>query len=155
MTRDRRGFTYALEAVRSMTAWDIDEIANELATLNAAASAQQKKVDGLSASLAAARAQVIAQRQVQAILDIDAQRLAHAYMLLVQQHLQLESAQLRTVLGERDATYTRLIEARKFADSLDRDKESAADEHDQKMVKQGYQQSDDNWLQRLHWRKSQ
>lgn len=155
MTRDRRGFTYALEAVRSMTAWNIDEIANELAARSDAARVQQEKVNTLSANFAAARTQVIAQRQAQALLDIGAQRLAHAYMLQVQQLLQKENAQLKTVLDERDATYTRLVDARKFAESLDRDKETAVDEHDRKMVKHSYQQSDDIWLQRLHWRKSQ
>jgi hypothetical protein len=154
MTRDRRGFTYALEPVRTKTAWEIDQIAGDLARLNAAVNVQQGKVDALAASFAAARSDAIAQRQVQAVMQIDAQRVGHAYMLHVQERLQRETVELRATLHERETVYTQLVEARRFADSLDRNKEAAADEHDQKMVKQGYQQSDDSWLQRLHWRKS-
>jgi hypothetical protein len=154
MTHDRRGFHYALEAVRSLTEWEINDVALLLAEQNASTDAQQKRVDGLSHSLAAVRADVIAQRQNQALLNIDAQRRAHAYMEQVQQQLIKESAHLRAILQERDKTFARLNESRKFADNLDADKESAAQEHDKKIANQTYLQADDGWLQRLHWRKS-
>lgn len=152
MSRDRRGFTYALEPVRSMTAWEIDEIALELATQNAALGKQQKETNQLVASLAEARARVVGQRQAQALLDIGAQRNAHAYMLQVQQLLLAAQETLRELSEARDAVWARLVEARKFADSLDRDKDAAGEQHDQRVVKQQYQQSDDNWLQRQHGR---
>lgn len=155
MTRDRRGFHYALEAVRSMTAWDIDGIAAELAPLNTAVAAQESRVAALAAGLAAARQAVVAQRQAEARLDISAQRLAHGYLLQAQGRLRHEQQQLRAMTAQRDAVYARLLEARKFADSLERDKESALDEHDRNTAKRSYQESDDNWLQRLHWRNSQ
>lgn len=150
MSRDRRGFNYALEPVRSMTQWDIDAIACELAERNQAVAQQQRLVDGLAANFGAARAAVIAQRQNQAVLDIGAQRVAHGYMLQVQHQLQAGQIELGTLNEARDATWARLVEARKFADSLDRDKEAAAAEHDQRVTKQEYQQSDDNWLMRQH-----
>lgn len=154
MTGDRRGFDYALEPMRSVTEWDMNDVARELAAQNTALHSQQGKTDQLSNSLALARAEVIQQRQVQAVLNIDAQRLAHAYMLQVQQQLIIENAQLRSMQQERDETIVRLNGLRKFADSLDRNKEAAAEEYDQKIVKQGYQQVDDSWLQRMHWRKT-
>ena len=154
MTLDRRGFSYALEPVRSMTAWEIDGIAAELAPLNAAAAAAAQQVDTLAASLAAVRADAFAQRQAQAILDIDAQRRGHAFMLQVQGQLQQARIALSAAEAERDAVHQRLVQARKFAESLDRDKETQAGEHDQKVAKQDYQLSDDNWLQRMHWRKT-
>jgi hypothetical protein len=154
MTRDRRGFEYALEPMRSVTEWDVNDTARALATQNAAADSQQDKVDNLSNSFAEARADVIAQRQLQTWLDIGAQRLAHAYMAQVQNKLVMENAQLRELEHERDETMTRLTTLRKFAESLDRNKEAAVEEYDRNVVKQSYQQADDSWLQRLHWRKT-
>lgn len=154
MSGDRRGFAYALEPVRSMTAWEIDGIASDLAVLNQAARALQQQCEALAGQFAAARADIIVQRQAQAALDIAGQRRAHDYMLQVQLRLQARLLDLRAAEEERDAMYLRLIDARKFADSLDRDKETQAGEHDQKVAKQGYQLSDDNWLQRIHWRKT-
>ena len=153
MTRDRRGFHYALEPVRSMTEWELNDMARELSALNAAVAAAQMLVDGLSESLATARSNVLAQRETQALLDINAQRVAHAYMVQVQEKLVTEKEQLRNTQQERDAAFDRLNDLRKFAESLDRNKESAIKDHDQKMVKQTYQQADDSWVQRLHWRK--
>ena len=154
MSRDRRGFDYALEPMRSITEWDMNDVARELAAHNAAVDAQQEKVNQLSNSFAAARSDVLLQRQTQATLNIDAQRLAHGYMAQVQQQLATENAQLHEMQQERDDTLARLNALRKFADSLDRNKETAAEEYDQKIVKQNYLQSDDSWLQRLHWRKT-
>lgn len=152
MTRDRRGFQYALEPVRSLTEWEMNDVARALASINAATDTQQNRVNNLSLCFASARSEVIVQRQNQASLDIDAQRLAHAYMLQVQQQLVTENEKLRHMQRERDETFVRLNDMRKFADSLDRDKESAAEEHDQKVAKQSYQQADDSWLQRFHWK---
>jgi hypothetical protein len=152
MSRDRRGFTYALEPVRSMTAWDIDRIALELAEHNAAVSTQQSRFDQLCARLADARARVIAQRESQALLDIDAQRNAHGFMRQLQLLLLKAQAELLTAQQTRDATLERLVQARKFADSLDRNKETAAAEHDARVAKATYQEADDNWLQRQHGR---
>ena len=153
MSRDRRGFTYALEPVRSMTDWEIDEIGRELAEQNAAVEKQQREHDRLAAGLADARQRVIAQRQPNTVLDIGAQRIAHGYMLQVQQLLQAAQEDLRGLCQARDASWARLVEARKFADSLSRDKDAAGEQHDQRVVKHDYQQADDNWLQRQHGRK--
>lgn len=152
MSRDRRGFSYPLEPVRSMTAWEIDAIALELAAHNAALDKQQKETDQLRASLAEARARVAGQRQPLALLDIGAQRIAHAYMLQVQQQLLAAQVALSEKTEARDEAWSRLVVARKFADSLDRDKDEAGRQHDQRVVKHEYQQSDDNWLQRQHGR---
>lgn len=155
MTRDRRGFHYPLEPVRNMTEWELNDMTRELAAQNEAAAAQQYLVKHLSDCLATARANVIAQRQAQALLDIHAQRLAHAYMVQVQEKLVTENEKLRHLQKERDDTFKKLNELRKFAESLDRNKESALEEHDRNMVKQAYQQADDSWVQRIHWRKKQ
>lgn len=155
MSVDRRGFVYALEPVRSLTAWEIDEIAAELAPLNAEAAAAAQRSAQLQGQFAAARAEVMQQRSGQAALDISGERRAHEYMVQVQRMLQLALIAQREAEDARDAVYKRLVEARKRAESLDKDKEHHAGEHDQKVAKQGYQESDDNWLQRIHWRKSQ
>lgn len=155
MTRDRRGFRYALQPVLSMTSWQVDQIAHELAGHNAAVRQQEAKVGQLAGALGAARDAVMLQRQSAARLDIDAQRNAHAYMLQVQQLLLLERAALRELEQERDAVHARFVEARQLADGLERDKETAAAEHDLAVAKRDYQQSDDSWLQRQHWRNPQ
>ncbi len=155
MTRDRRGFQYALQPVLSMTSWEVDQIAHELAGHNALVREQEAKVGQLAAALGAARDAVLQQRQDSARLDIDAQRNAHAYMLQVQQLLLAERATLRELEQERDAVHARFVEARKLADGLERDKEAAAAEHDAAVAKRSYQQSDDNWLQRQHGRNPQ
>src|ERR1035437_10288178 len=108
MTRDRRGFDYALEPMRSVTEWDVNDTARELAEKNSATDTQQNKVDHLSNSFAAARAEVIQQRQVQALLNIDSQRVAHAYMMQVRQNLRKEKGQLLDMEQERDDTMMRL-----------------------------------------------
>ncbi len=155
MTRDRRGFRYVLQPVLSMTSWEVDQIAHELASHNALVREQEAKVGQLAGALGAARDAVMQQRQSAARLDIDAQRNAHAYMLQVQQLLLVERAALRELEQERDAVHARFVEARKLADGLERDKEAAAAEHDMAVAKRDYQQSDDNWLQRQHWRNPQ
>jgi hypothetical protein len=155
MSGDRRGFEYALEPVCSITAWKIDELGRELARHNIEVAAQQQQVDALAAGFGAARMRVIEQRRAQALIDIDAQRVAHAYMLHVQNQLTMHSAQLRIMQQQRDEVRDRLIEERRFADSLERDKEAAAGEHDLAVARRGYLDADDNWMQRLHWRKSQ
>lgn len=155
MTRDRRGFQYALQPVLSMTSWEVDQIAHELASHNALVREQEVQVGQLAATLGAARNAVLHQRQDAARLDIDAQRNAHAYMLQVQNLLLAARATLRELERERDAVHARFVEARKLADGLERDKEAAAAEHDVAVAKRSYQQSDDNWLQRQHGRNPQ
>lgn len=152
MTRDRRGFQYALEPVRSLTEWELNDIARALASLNANTNTQQDRVNGLSHCFAAARSDVIIQRQSQRSLDIDAQRVAHAYMMQVQQQLVTENEKLRQLQRDRDEMFAQLNEKRKFADSLDRNKESVAEEYDRNLAKLAYAQADDSWLQRLHWK---
>jgi hypothetical protein len=155
MTSDRRGFDYALEPVCRITGWKIDDLGRDLANHNRKAAAQQAQVDALAAGFAAARAQVIRQRLAESLLDIDAQRLAHAYMQHVQKQLVQERAQLLAMQEERDKVRASLLEARRFADSLERGRQEAAGEHDLAVARQGYLDADDNWMQRLHWRKSQ
>ena len=152
MTRDRRGFAYALEPVRSVTAWNIDELARELVRHHALAAELEREADGLAAALGAARAQALAQRANHLRLDVGAQRLAHVYMVQVQQ--QLVAAQLKRdeARAERDRVQEQLTQARRFGDSLERDRDNALAEHDSHMAKLGYRQTDDIWLQRLHWK---
>ncbi|MES2933118.1 MAG: hypothetical protein V4805_06490 [Pseudomonadota bacterium] len=154
MSRDRRGFDYALEPMRSVTEWEMNDVGRALAGQNAAAAIQENTVNQLLHSFAAARSDVLLQRQMHPVLNIDAQRVAHAYMVQVQQQLVSENAQLHILQQERDETFATLNSLRKFADNLDRNKEMAAKEYDQQIVKQVYQQSDDSWLQRLHWREN-
>jgi len=154
MTRDRRGFNYALDPVCRLTEWEMTDIGRALSALNNDVAAQQKKVDALADCFAAARTEVIGQRQQNAILNIDAQRLAHSYMLQVQRQLQAEAGSLRQIEEERDTVLGNLNRVRKFADSLDQNKQKAAAEYDREMAKKEYQQTDDNWLQRMHWRKT-
>lgn len=155
MTRDRRGFRYALQPVLSMTSWEVDQVARELSAHNAAVGTQQAMVGQLAAALGAARDNVMRQRLSSGRLEIEAQRNAHAYMLQLQQRLLVERAALVELERERDAVHARFVEARKLADGLERDKEAAAAEHDLAVAKREYQQSDDNWLQRQHGRIAQ
>ncbi len=152
MSGDRRGFHYALEPMRSLAEWDIDALAQECAALTAACERQQWRVDQLQAALTAARGEVAAQRAALAVLHIDAQRRAHAYMGHTQSLLAREQIQLDLDRAASDDGHARLTQARKFADSLDRDKESAAVRHDDQLRRQAYLEADDNWLQRLHWK---
>lgn len=154
MTRDRRGFEYALEPLRNVTDWDMTDAAVELAAQNVEVNSQQNKVTKLSTSLSLARSEVISQRQYQTVLHINVQRLAHAYMLQIQKTLILATRQLTNIEKERDKTLYRLNELRKLAESLDRNKEQAVEEYDQSMTKLMAQQADDNWLQRLHQKKA-
>ncbi|MTW06360.1 hypothetical protein, partial [Pseudoduganella ginsengisoli] len=87
MTRDRRGFHYALEPVRQVTDWDIDQIGRELAPLNDAVAGHERKVGGLQQALSAAQSALMAQRRANAVLDVTAQRAAHGYLVQVQQQL--------------------------------------------------------------------
>ncbi|GAB2842881.1 hypothetical protein GCM10027277_07700 [Pseudoduganella ginsengisoli] len=155
MTRDRRGFHYALEPVRQVTDWDIDQIGRELAPLNDAVAGHERKVGGLQQALSAAQSALMAQRRANAVLDVTAQRAAHGYLVQVQQQLAAARDALRACADERDAVQARLLEARRRADSLERDRDAALAEHDLATARRAFQQADDIWLQRLHWRKSQ
>jgi hypothetical protein len=154
MTADRRGFDYALEPVRSLTAWSMNDLVQELAALNAAVHERQHAVDQSTQNVVAARADLLRQRQQQALLDIAAQRRAHAYLDHVQHRLTQETTELQSAHDQRDAVLTQLHRLRKFADGLDRDKAAVAVEHDQKIAREQFLQADESWMQRMHWRKS-
>jgi uncharacterized protein YdiU (UPF0061 family) len=153
MSGERQGFRYPLEPLRNLTQWNLDDLARELATLNSAIDTQKEQVQLLTGKFASARDEVISQRQAQTLLNINAQRLAHAYLTQVQRQLAKEREQLRGMLKQRDEMFARLNELRKFSESLSRDRETAVEEYDQKIVKQGYEEADESWLQRLNWRK--
>lgn len=152
MTRDRRGFTYALEPVRSLTDWELNDLVRDLADLNKATDLQQARVHELSGQFEAVRSAVIAQRQQNGVLDIDGQRRAHVYLLQVQQQLVIAQQQLHELEAQRETLMQKLNSVRKFADSLDKNKAAAAAEHDKKIANQETALADDNWLQRLHGR---
>jgi hypothetical protein len=154
MTRDRRGFQYALDPVRSVTGWKIDELTLDLARRQGEADTQQRRVDALNSDFGAARARLMAQRQSQALLDIGAERGAHAYLIQLQQLLAGESARLRELRDTCDEVRTALLEARRFADSLERDRDAALAGHDLAVARRGFVDADDNWMQRQHGRKS-
>ena len=152
MTGDRRGFRYALDGVRSVTGWKIDELTLELAQRQGDADEQQGRVDALAAEFRMARTQLLARREAQALLDIGAERGAHAYLIRLQQSLAAASTELRTLRARCDETRAALLEARRFADSLERDRDAALADHDLALARRLFADADDNWLQRQHWR---
>jgi hypothetical protein len=154
MTRDRRGFQYVLDPVRSVTGWKIDELTLDLAQRQVEFDAQQRRVDALQGDFGAARTRLMGQRQSQALLDIGAERSTHDYLDQLQRLLATESARLRELQDACEEVRGALLEARRFADSLERDREAALAEHDLGIARKGFVDADDNWMQRQHWRKS-
>ncbi|BBB70242.1 hypothetical protein UNDYM_5989 (plasmid) [Undibacterium sp. YM2] len=154
MTKDRRGFQYGLEPVLKLKEWEVNDLYQELAGHNASVKEQQAKVDSLAQAIASARTELIKQRQNKALINIDVQRMAHMYMLQMQNQQQQESMQLQEMLQVRDDAQRRLNEVRKFVDNLEKNKEAMAHEFDLEAAKKEYQLSDDNWLQRMHWIKT-
>lgn len=154
MTKDRRGFQYALEPVLKMTEWEMNDLFQELAEHNAKVNEQQLIVDDLNSLIASARIELLKQRLDKAVINIDAQRLAHNYMQQMQSRQQQASLQLQEVIQARVEVQKKLNEVRKFVDSLEKNKETIGSEFDQETAKKEYQLSDDNWLQRMHWRKT-
>lgn len=152
MTRDRRGFRYALDGVRSVTGWKIDELTLELAQRQGEADAQQGRVDTLADEFAAARTGLLDRRAGQAPLDVGAERGAHAYLVRLQQTHAAALAELRILRARCDETRAALLDARRLADSLERDREAALAEHDLAMTRRLYADADDNWIQRQHGR---
>jgi flagellar biosynthesis chaperone FliJ len=154
MTRDRRGFQYALDPVRSVTGWKIDELTLDLARCQVEVDTQQRRVDALDGNFRAGRARLMAQRASQALLDIGAERSAHDWLIQLQQQLAAEAARLRELQQACEEVRGALLEARRFADSLERDRDAALAEHDRGVARKGFVDADDNWSQRQHWRKS-
>ncbi|WP_332879671.1 hypothetical protein [Massilia sp. S19_KUP03_FR1] len=154
MTRDRRGFEYALDGVRRLTGWKVDELTLDLARSQGEVALQQGRVDALDRELRAASTRLMGQRQVDAILDIGAERSAHVYLIRVQQALGSESAQLRILQEQMETVRAALLESRRFADSLDRDRDSALAEHDLTVARLYFAAADDSWMQRQHGRKT-
>ncbi|MFZ6765892.1 hypothetical protein ACO0LM_02320 [Undibacterium sp. Di26W] len=154
MTKDRRGFHYALDPVLKKTEWEMNDLFQDLAEHNAKVNQQQLKVDSLDQAIASARMELMKQRQHAAIINIDAQRMAHNYLLQIQRQQKEESIQLQELIATRDEVQLKLNEVRKFVDNLEKNKEAVGNEFDQDAAKKEYQLSDDNWLQRMHWRKS-
>jgi hypothetical protein len=153
MTTERKGFTYPLEPVRSLTDWNVNDLGRELAAINRTIDEQRSQLDASSAQFAAARAEVMRQRDTQLLLNVGTQRVAHNYLIEVQRQLQAHKQRLQEMMMQREELFTRLTELRKFSESLDRNRESLVEEHDRKIVKQSYEQADESWLQRLKWRK--
>jgi hypothetical protein len=154
MTRDRRGFQYALDPVRSVTGWKIDELTLDLARHQGEVDTQQRRVEVLQGDFGAARTRLMTQRQSQALLDIGAERSTHHYLVQLQQQLAIETARLRELQDACDEVRSALLEARRFADSLERDRDAALAEHDLGIARKGFVDADDNWMQGQHWRKS-
>ena len=154
MTRDRRGFRYALDPVRSVTGWKVDGLMLDLARHQESHDACRQGVDRLAAEFAAARTRVLAQRALNARLDVAAQRSAHAYLLQVQARLAVASAELEELRRQCDGVRAELLEARRYADSLDRDRDAALVDHDLASARRGFVVADDDWMQRQHWRKT-
>lgn len=148
MTRDRRGFNYALDGVRSVTRWKIDALTLELAERQGEADDQQRRVDALTGEFRTGRTQLLARREDRATLDIGAERGAHAYLVRLQQAIAAATAELRTLHERCDETRAALLEARRFADSLERDRDAALAEHDLALARRLFADADDNWMQR-------
>jgi hypothetical protein len=147
MTIDRRGFEYALEPVRTYTDWDITNASLDLARQNNLVNAQHRIVNQLSDSLHIVQSRVTAQRQTHSLIDISAQRLAHAYMVQLQTSIAKENATLEKIKTERDEIELKLSSLRKFAESLNQDRKTALAAHDLSVNKLVMQVADDNWLQ--------
>lgn len=154
MARDSRGFRYVLEPLRRLTEWRLNDTAVALAQANSAADRQRRRVDDLSSQLSSASAELLALRRPQAPLDIQAQRVAHAYLAQVQHQLRMEAETLRSAQRDREAAFERWQKTQRLANSLDDDREAAVARHDAELAKQAYRQADELWLQRLHWRKN-
>jgi hypothetical protein len=155
MSRDRRGFNYALEPVRSLTGWDLNDKLRELSELNAAVDAQQQNVDTLASHLAAARTEILRLRHADRPLDIVAQRNAHAFLAQVDRQLTLARQALAESLRKQEAAMAEIKRLRRFADNLDRHKDEAGQAHDQQQALRAFLQADDAWLQRTQRRKAQ
>ncbi|WP_374358257.1 hypothetical protein [Chitinimonas sp.] len=154
MSRDRRGFHYALEPVRSKTGWELDQAISELARINQAQAAQARQLDTLHQGYAQARAAAQAQRVQNAALHIDAQRLAYGYMSQLKQQLVMAQQQLSELEQEQTEAMDQLNRLRRFADNLDRHRDEAGREHDLHLAKQASLQADDAWLQRNYRKKT-
>lgn len=154
MTRDRRGFAYPLEPMSRMTDWQILDTGTQLADASEQVEMQQATVERLQAEFAAARAKILEQRQHDRLLDISGQKMAHSYIQQIQQRLATERATLGKLRAARDRIAAAMQQLRKLADSLEEHRTELEREHDQAIAKRHYQEADENWLQRTHWRKN-
>lgn len=153
MTRERRGFRYALDGVRSVTGWKVDELTLDLAHCQGEVDAQQGRVDTLTSQFTAGRRRLMTQRQAQAVLDAGAERGTHLYLMQLQHSLAVESARLQALSAHCDSVRSALLEARRLADSLEQHRDSALAEYDLVLARLQYAEADDSWMQRQHGRK--
>ncbi len=155
MAHDPRGFSYALEPLRSKCDWDLQQLRVDLARINDRVHNQIGEVRERETRLASATVEFGRRHNKARIIFADKQQLEHAY--LSQQATQLQRAQkmLIELEAERDLVLEKVHKLQKFTDGLEENRDEEIKNYTKVIVKAEIAEADDAWLRGTKWRTTQ
>ncbi|MCE3261342.1 MAG: hypothetical protein K0R43_421 [Pseudoduganella sp.] len=149
---ERRGFQYVLEPVQRKCDWDLQDAMLALGELNQAETAAGQRLGALQQQVQQVRGDWARQLQ-QGQLNLELQRLTHAFLEQLAQRIDALQAQLERLRQRRAQVLEQARTLRGLADQLGRHRREALRGHERAVAEAGYRAADDLWLQRSHWRK--
>jgi len=152
MSRDRRGFRFALQPACTRAEWEIDSIQADNAILRQAFNNAEATAASIESAIAAADAHLLANQGTNTLIDVDARRRALVYIGHLQGRLTDARQAVEDARRAWDEGLARLRVARQYAEGFERHRQTALAEHDAMVARQDYQAASDDWLQRLQWK---
>lgn len=141
--KDRRGFRYPLEPLRTLCELDLNRLRGDLAQVSSRVHAQQETVTQLNAQL---ELQCAAARDTGAILSIELRRMQHAHVHRVAQTLWRAETHLQAVEQERDGVVQASMRLTRFRDGVEDHRSGKLTEFDRETAARELRDADDHWL---------
>ncbi len=141
--KDRRGFRYPLEPLRTLCELDLNKLRGDLAQVSGRVHAQQETVSQLNAQLELQCAQA---RDAGAMLPIELRRMQHAHAHRVAQTLWRAQAHLQSVERERDGVVQASMRLTRFRDGVEDHRSGKLTEFDRETTARELRDADDQWL---------
>lgn len=150
--RPPRGFRYALEPLRQVTAWDIDQLRLDHATALLALEQATAQAKSIGTEFDATLAHLRKPQTEGLLVGLGFQQACHAYLAQLQKQSDEASAEVKRCQHAVNAIGERLADQRNRAEGLDRDRARASGEHALAIARREQVLADDYWFQRQHWR---
>jgi hypothetical protein len=141
--KDRRGFRYPLEPLRTLCDLDLNRLRGDLAQVSNRVHAQQEAVSQLNAQL---ELQCAEARDEGAVLSIELRRMQHAHVHRVCETLWRAEANLLSVEQERDGVVQASMRLTRFRDGVEDHRSGKLTEFDREITARELRDADDQWL---------
>jgi hypothetical protein len=140
---DRRGFTYALETLRTLCELDLGRLRGDLAQANSRVRTQEEAVSRLDAQFGQECARRV---DAGAVVSIEVRRMQHAHVRRIAETLLQAQARLRSVEQERDGFMQASVRLARFRDGVEDHRKGKLAEFDRIAAARELREADDHWL---------